>query len=112
MSGIGRGIRVIGATALAFGALAAPVGAAELPRGDYACFLTGGGAGGSIQIKGGNKYTINHGKKGKYTYAKKSKIVNFKTGDYKGFFGKYVKKSKGIDIFDSKHGDYLWTCNR
>jgi hypothetical protein len=91
---------------------AGTAGAAQLPRGDYACFLTGGGAGGSVQIKRDNKYTINNGKKGKYTYSKKRKIVDFKTGDYRPFFGKYVKRGKSIEIYDEKTGDYLWYCAR
>lgn len=113
MSGIGMGARAIAAAAvssLTIGVAAA--GAAELPRGDYACFLSGGGAGGSVQIKRDNKYTINDGKKGKYTYSKKRKIVDFKTGDYRRFFGRYDKRGKSIEIYDERSGDYLWYCAR
>jgi hypothetical protein len=110
---MGIGLRAAAATAVAMLAIGtASAQAAELPRGDYACFLSGGGAGGSVQIKRDNKYTINGGKKGKYTYSKKRKIVDFKTGDYKPFFGKYVKRGKTIEIYDEKSGDYLWYCAR
>jgi hypothetical protein len=112
VSRIRRGAHALVAT-VAIAAVVVPAAeAAEIPKGDYVCFLSGGGAGGSIQIKRDNKYTINNGKKGKYTYSKKRKIVDFKTGDYRPFFGKYVKRGKSIEIYDEKTGDYLWYCAR
>jgi hypothetical protein len=112
VSRIRRGAHALVAT-VAIAAVVVPAAeAAEIPKGDYVCFLSGGGAGGSIQIKRDNKYTINKGKKGKYTFSRKHKVVNFKSGDYKGFFGEYVKADAGIDIYDMKSGDYLWSCYR
>jgi hypothetical protein len=104
------GAALLGATAAL--TLSAPAaGAAEIPRGDYVCSTTSGYAG-TVNIKKKNKYSINDGKKGKYSYSKKHKTLNFKTGDYKGFFGSFIKPDKTIEIFDSKSGDYLWSCNR
>ena len=91
--------------------LAPSATAAEVPKGDYVCSSSYGYAG-TINIKADNKYSINDGKKGKYTFSRKHKTLNFKSGDYKGFFGSYVKKAKGIDIFDMKTGDFLWSCYR
>jgi hypothetical protein len=95
-------------TAIALPALA---GAAEIPKGDYTCSSSFGYAG-TLNIKGNNKYSINDGKKGKYTFSKKHKTVQFKTGDYKTFFGGYIKKSKAVDIYETKSGDFLWSCYR
>jgi hypothetical protein len=103
--------RLLAATAVVF-ALAVPTaGAAEIPKGDYVCSNTFGYAG-TVNIKRDNKYSVNDGKKAKYSYSRKRKILNFKSGDYKGFFGKYVKKSKGFDVYDNKSGDHLWACYR
>ena len=90
---------------------ASSAGAAEIPRGDYVCSTSYGYAG-TVNILRDNKYSVNDGRKGKYTFSRAHKTLNFKTGDYKSFFGSYIKADKGIDILDSKTGDYLWSCYR
>jgi hypothetical protein len=100
------------ATLAVSGAIAAaPAAAASIPKGDYVC-STGSGYAGTVNIKRDNKYSVNDGKKGKYSYSRKRKIINFKTGDYKGFFGKYLKQSDGFEVYWNKNGDYLWSCYR
>ena len=89
----------------------APAAAATIPKGDYVCSGSVGYAG-TVNIKADNKYSVNDGKKGKYAYSRKKKIINFKTGDYKGFFGDYSKRSKAFDVYWTKNGDYLWSCYR
>ena len=85
--------------------------AATIPKGDYVCSYSAGYAG-TVNIKGNNKYSVNDGKKGKYSFSRKTKILTFKSGDYKSFFGKYSKKSQGFDVFSKKSGNYGWTCYR
>ena len=90
---------------------ASSAGAAGIPSGDYVCSSSYGYAG-TVNIKRDNKYSINDGKTGKYSFSRKHKTLNFKTGDYKGFFGSFIKADKTIEVFDSKSGDYLWACYR
>ena len=104
------GLALIAATGM-LALFALPASAAQIPRGDYVC-STSFGYGGTVNIKRDNKYSVNDGKKGKYSYSRKRKILNFKTGDYKTFFGKYSKDSKGFDVYETKSGDHLWACYR
>ena len=110
MRTLGGALAVLAATG-ALAVAAAPAAAATIPKGDYTCSTSSGYAG-TVNVKGNNKYSVNSGKKGKYSYARKRKIINFKTGDYKGFFAKYLKKSDGFEVYWNKNGDYLWSCYR
>lgn len=102
----------IGAIFAVWMALAGPAVAAQIPKGDYVCSSSRLGYAGAVHIKKQNKYTLNEGRKGKYSFSRKHKILTFKTGDYKSFFGRYSKESKGSDVFDKKVGYYGWTCYR
>ena len=108
----GRTIRgaLLGAAA-ALMLFTASAGAAQIPKGDYVCSSSYGYAG-TVNIKNDNKYSVNDGKLGRYTFSRKHKTLNFKTGDYKSFFGSYVKDAKGFDVYDLKSGDHLWACYR
>jgi hypothetical protein len=89
----------------------APASAAEIPRGDYTCSNSFGYAG-TVNIKANNRYSVNSGKKHPYSYGRKRKILNFKKGPYRSFFGKYRKRDKAFDVYDNRSGDYLWACYR
>lgn len=90
--------------------IAAPAQAASIPKGAYACSNSNGFALGVVHIKSKNRYDVNGGKKYPYKYSRGTRIVTFRKGDYKSFFGAYSKKT--IDIYETKSGDYLWSCYR
>lgn len=104
---------VVGLTLVLALLIVAPSGAqaAGIPRGDYVCSSSFGYAG-TLNIKSDSKYSVNDGKKGKYAFSRKHKTIAFKTGDYRSFFGGYIKKSKAVDVYEKKSGDYLWSCYR
>lgn len=92
-------------------ALPGLAGAAEIPKGDYVCSTSFGYAG-TLNIQAKSKYSVNDGKKAKYSFSRKHKTVQFKRGAYEGFFGVFFKSDKTVEIYEMKSGDYLWSCYR
>jgi hypothetical protein len=91
---------------------------ATVRSGTYACNLapSGYGAYGVLKIVAGSRYRVNDGKLGTYGYNSATGRINFKTGDYRGFYGVLDKKTIAIHSAVSdkylKRGDWLWSCYR
>jgi hypothetical protein len=92
----------------------------EIPAGDYVCsYVTSYGTNyaGTVHILSGNRYTVNEGSAGTYRYFPDTGIMQFPSGDYQTFFGRYVPDSKGFDVYSNVNdgalqvGDYGWTCS-
>lgn len=108
------GPRCLIGVAMLVAALAVPGVArgATIPTGDYVCSYSGNYAG-TVNITKDGNYTVNDGKKkGRYALSRKTKIITFKTGVYKSFFGSYSKKDEGFDVLDKREGYYAWSCYR
>lgn len=102
----------------------APLAAAEAkapPKGTYTCTFYNPSFGsqfaGTLRILSKGRYTVNKGKKGKFTT--KGKKIRFKTGDYKGVWRGKWRKTRGnpvvIGLFqldDKKLEDEATTCSR
>jgi len=82
--------------------------AASPPKGKYPCYLYIDGTGltgaGILRIHSGGKYSVNGGKKGKYSTS--GKKIKFKTGDYsKSHRGKWSGRGKNAKIGLYKKSD-------
>jgi len=84
----------------------------EIALGDYYCTY------GSFQVQAGNRYTVNRGDPGRYTYNPSLGIVNFQGGSYASFFGKYYPDDRVLELYSNVNdppveiGDYAWSCSQ
>ena len=102
-----RAVALLAASSLSL-TLATPAEAAGPKVGVYYCYDIYS----NIRILPGNHYKINsaQGNKGDYVWKAATKKIVFKTGDYRGFYGKLTHGGVDIDIYD--RSGYLWSCGR